>query len=40
MCEDRLVDIVGAAFVDTGEQLRAPFVRKLLSGLNRRARAS
>jgi NTE family protein len=36
MCSDHLVEIVGAAFLDTGSQVRAPFVRTLLGGLNRR----
>jgi hypothetical protein len=31
--------IVGAAFLDTGDQLRAPITRTLLAGLNHRTRA-
>ncbi len=34
----RVNDIVGAAFLDTGAQLRAPFNRTLLAGLNARSR--
>jgi NTE family protein len=34
MSAARVVDIVQAAFLDTGDQLRAPFTRTMLAGLN------
>jgi NTE family protein len=36
MCEDNVTDIVGHAFLDAGEQIRKPFVRTLLAGLDKR----
>jgi hypothetical protein len=38
MSHANLRDSVRAAFFDTGEQLRAPFARTLLAGLNNRTR--
>ncbi len=38
MSDARVTDIVGAAFLDTGEQLRAPVVRTLMAGLVDRTR--
>jgi hypothetical protein len=39
MSGTNLRDIVAAAFLDTGDQLRAPITRTLLAGLNHRTRA-
>jgi NTE family protein len=39
MSREHLAEITQLAFLDTGEQLRAPFVRTLLGGLNGRAAA-
>jgi NTE family protein len=39
MSDVNVCDIVRAAFLDTGKQIRAPVTRTLLAGLNNRARA-
>jgi NTE family protein len=40
MSREHLAEITHLAFMDTGEQLRAPFVRTLLGGLNGRRPAA
>jgi NTE family protein len=40
MSSTNLTNIVGTAFLDTGEQLQAPITRTLLAGLNGRIRPS
>jgi NTE family protein len=40
MSHDRVEDIIRTAFLDTGDQIKRPFVRTLLAGLSTRGRAA